>query len=83
MTLNEIEDMDMYSDVFHAKECFSALSYLARRVFLTKINTGQIFEPTVYWKQSIYLTQGRGKVYTSLSPNPTCGITLDMLLLLW
>lgn len=30
-----IEDMDMYSNVLYAKECFSALSYLAHRVFLT------------------------------------------------
>ncbi|KAI3997641.1 hypothetical protein MKX01_011058 [Papaver californicum] len=30
-----VEDMDMYSNVLYAKECFSALSYLAHRVFLT------------------------------------------------
>ncbi|KAL3640657.1 anaphase-promoting complex component apc8 [Castilleja foliolosa] len=30
-----IEDMDMYSNVLYAKECSSALSYLAHRVFLT------------------------------------------------
>lgn len=30
-----IEDMDMYSNVLYAKECFSALSYLAHRVFVT------------------------------------------------
>ncbi|XP_009629129.1 anaphase-promoting complex subunit 8 [Nicotiana tabacum] len=30
-----IEDMDMYSNVLYAKECCSALSYLAHRVFLT------------------------------------------------
>ncbi|KAL6997233.1 anaphase-promoting complex component apc8 [Sarracenia purpurea var. burkii] len=30
-----IEDMDMYSNVLYAKECFSALSYLAHRVILT------------------------------------------------
>lgn len=30
-----IEDLDMYSNVLYAKECFSALSYLAHRVFLT------------------------------------------------
>lgn len=30
-----IEDMDMYSNVLYAKECASALSYLAHRVFLT------------------------------------------------
>lgn len=30
-----IEDIDMYSNVLYAKECFSALSYLAHRVFLT------------------------------------------------
>ncbi|XP_020537476.1 anaphase-promoting complex subunit 8 isoform X2 [Jatropha curcas] len=30
-----VEDMDMYSNVLYAKECFSALSYLAHRVFMT------------------------------------------------
>lgn len=30
-----IEDMDMYSNVLYSKECSSALSYLAHRVFLT------------------------------------------------
>ncbi|WJZ92171.1 hypothetical protein VitviT2T_011186 [Vitis vinifera] len=30
-----VEDMDMYSNVLYAKECFSTLSYLAHRVFLT------------------------------------------------
>ncbi|OVA14337.1 Tetratricopeptide TPR-1 [Macleaya cordata] len=30
-----VEDMDMYSNVLYAKESFSALSYLAHRVFLT------------------------------------------------
>ncbi|CAI8607012.1 unnamed protein product [Vicia faba] len=30
-----VEDMDMYSNVLYSKECFSALSYLAHRVFLT------------------------------------------------
>ncbi|KAJ9670993.1 hypothetical protein PVL29_027126 [Vitis rotundifolia] len=30
-----IEDMDMYSNVLYAKECFSTLSHLAHRVFLT------------------------------------------------
>lgn len=30
-----IEDMDMYSNVLYAKECSSALSYLAHRVFST------------------------------------------------
>ncbi|KAJ4848344.1 anaphase-promoting complex component apc8 [Turnera subulata] len=30
-----VEDMDMYSNVLYAKECFSALSYLAHRVFTT------------------------------------------------
>lgn len=30
-----IEDMDMYSNVLYAKESYSALSYLAHRVFLT------------------------------------------------
>ncbi|XP_019449294.1 PREDICTED: anaphase-promoting complex subunit 8-like isoform X2 [Lupinus angustifolius] len=28
-----VEDMDMYSNVLYAKECFSALSYLAHRAF--------------------------------------------------
>ncbi|XP_027124895.1 anaphase-promoting complex subunit 8-like [Coffea arabica] len=32
---HRVEDMDMYSNVLYAKECFSALSYLAHRVFLT------------------------------------------------
>lgn len=30
-----VEDMDMYSNVLYAKECYSALSYLAHRVFMT------------------------------------------------
>lgn len=30
-----VEDMDMYSNVLYAKECCSALSYLAHRVFMT------------------------------------------------
>ncbi|TKY67885.1 Anaphase-promoting complex subunit 8 [Spatholobus suberectus] len=30
-----VEDMDMYSNVLYAKECFSSLSYLAHRVFMT------------------------------------------------
>ncbi|XP_047311294.1 anaphase-promoting complex subunit 8-like [Impatiens glandulifera] len=30
-----VEDMDMYSNVLYAKECSSALSYLAHRVILT------------------------------------------------
>ncbi|KAL9230864.1 hypothetical protein vseg_006159 [Gypsophila vaccaria] len=30
-----IEDMDLYSNVLYAKEAFSALSYLAHKVFLT------------------------------------------------
>ncbi|KAK9203068.1 hypothetical protein WN943_013322 [Citrus x changshan-huyou] len=30
-----VDDMDMYSNVLYAKECFSALSYLAHRVFMT------------------------------------------------
>lgn len=30
-----VEDMDMYSNVLYAKECFSGLSYLAHQVFLT------------------------------------------------
>lgn len=30
-----VEDMDMYSNVLYAKECFSGLSYLAHRVFMT------------------------------------------------
>ncbi|KAJ9140376.1 hypothetical protein P3X46_031031 [Hevea brasiliensis] len=30
-----VEDVDMYSNVLYAKECFSALSYLAHRVFMT------------------------------------------------
>lgn len=30
-----VEDMDMYSNVLYSKECFSALSFLAHRVFLT------------------------------------------------
>ncbi|KAM2978375.1 hypothetical protein FF2_015196 [Malus domestica] len=30
-----VEDMDMYSNVLYAKECYSALSYLAHRVFIT------------------------------------------------
>ncbi|WJX87492.1 anaphase-promoting complex component apc8 [Trifolium repens] len=30
-----VEDMDMYSNVLYAKECFSALSHLAHRVFMT------------------------------------------------
>ncbi|KAL3740510.1 hypothetical protein ACJRO7_021742 [Eucalyptus globulus] len=30
-----VEDMDMYSNVLYAKECFSALSFLAHRVFVT------------------------------------------------
>ncbi|CAI9112380.1 OLC1v1012826C1 [Oldenlandia corymbosa var. corymbosa] len=30
-----VEDMDMYSNVLYAKECLSALSYLAHRVFST------------------------------------------------
>ncbi|MED6185362.1 anaphase-promoting complex component apc8 [Stylosanthes scabra] len=30
-----VEDMDMYSNVLYAKECFSALSFLAHRVFMT------------------------------------------------
>lgn len=30
-----VEDMDMYSNVLYAKESFSALSYLAHRVFMT------------------------------------------------
>ncbi|KAB1202423.1 Anaphase-promoting complex subunit 8 [Morella rubra] len=30
-----VEEMDMYSNVLYAKECFSALSYLAHRVFMT------------------------------------------------
>ncbi|KAF3454077.1 hypothetical protein FNV43_RR04524 [Rhamnella rubrinervis] len=30
-----VEDMDMYSNVLYSNECFSALSYLAHRVFLT------------------------------------------------
>ncbi|KAF6159826.1 hypothetical protein GIB67_032910 [Kingdonia uniflora] len=29
-----VEDMDMYSNVLYAKECFSALSHLAHRIFL-------------------------------------------------
>ncbi|XP_050223295.1 anaphase-promoting complex subunit 8 isoform X2 [Mercurialis annua] len=32
---HRIEDMDMYSNVLYAKECFAALSYLAHRVFTT------------------------------------------------
>ncbi|XP_048229235.1 anaphase-promoting complex subunit 8 isoform X2 [Ricinus communis] len=32
---HRIEDMDMYSNVLYAKECFAALSYLAHRVFMT------------------------------------------------
>ncbi|KAJ0540035.1 putative tetratricopeptide-like helical domain superfamily [Helianthus annuus] len=30
-----IDDMDMYSNVLYAKECFSGLSYLAHQVFMT------------------------------------------------
>ncbi|XP_059441301.1 anaphase-promoting complex subunit 8 [Corylus avellana] len=30
-----VEDMDMYSNVLYSKECFSALSFLAHRVFQT------------------------------------------------
>ncbi|XP_076898834.1 anaphase-promoting complex subunit 8-like [Bidens hawaiensis] len=30
-----IDDMDLYSNVLYAKECFSGLSYLAHKVFLT------------------------------------------------
>lgn len=30
-----VEDMDMYSNVLYAKECFPALSYLAHRAFMT------------------------------------------------
>lgn len=30
-----VEDMDVYSNVLYTKECFSALSYLAHRVFMT------------------------------------------------
>ncbi|XP_058084828.1 anaphase-promoting complex subunit 8 [Magnolia sinica] len=30
-----VDSMDIYSNVLYAKECFSALSYLAHRVFLT------------------------------------------------
>ncbi|KAI4336082.1 hypothetical protein L6164_014656 [Bauhinia variegata] len=30
-----VEDMDIYSNVLYAKECFAALSYLAHRVFMT------------------------------------------------
>ncbi|KAK6920772.1 Cdc23 [Dillenia turbinata] len=30
-----IEDLDMYSNVLYAKECFSTLSYLAHSVFMT------------------------------------------------
>ncbi|KAK1373289.1 Anaphase-promoting complex subunit 8 [Heracleum sosnowskyi] len=30
-----VEDMDVYSNVLYARECFSALSYLAHRVFMT------------------------------------------------
>ncbi|CAN0903199.1 Anaphase-promoting complex subunit 8, partial [Linum grandiflorum] len=32
---HRVEDMDMYSNVLYAKECFSALSSLAHRVFMT------------------------------------------------
>ncbi|XP_017227550.1 anaphase-promoting complex subunit 8 isoform X4 [Daucus carota subsp. sativus] len=30
-----VEDMDVYSNVLYARECFSALSYLAHKVFMT------------------------------------------------
>lgn len=30
-----VDDMDMYSNVLYAKECFSGLSYLAHQVFMT------------------------------------------------
>ncbi|KAK7404286.1 hypothetical protein VNO78_05059 [Psophocarpus tetragonolobus] len=30
-----VEDMDVYSNVLYAKECFSSLSHLAHRVFMT------------------------------------------------
>ncbi|KAJ9163696.1 hypothetical protein P3X46_023336 [Hevea brasiliensis] len=34
-TFSFIEDLDMYSNVLYEKECFSALSYLAHREFVT------------------------------------------------